>query len=262
MQQVSAQTTLKTVLQIPTRDADDQIVFADRIVKTKEFQDAARGWALTNQSGRRKTIDSLKSRCVPLGSVATVTGAATVNEAYELTKINHAGTSTIQNSFRLINSGTIDRYTTTWPIKAIQYIKKKYDKPIVGHAELQAALPNRFKQAAKSPKIIVAGMTLSLECFLDGKGEYLAAKSTTVIQSAHSLKLLTAFLNSSIANCIYAFEFGGDRLQGGYLRVGPPQLKLLPVPKLETLESSLVKDIEGKVDYLRSEYVAFRARVQ
>jgi hypothetical protein len=39
-----------------------------------------------------------------------------------------------------------------------------------------------------------------------------------------------ALLNSNLIRFVYEQEFGGDKLQGGYLRVGPPQIERLPVP--------------------------------
>lgn len=76
-------------------------------------------------------------------------------------------------------------------------------------------------------------MTLRLECTLDLVGSILAAKSTTIVFNHRDLKCLLALLNSNLIRFVYEQEFGGDKLQGGYLRVGPPQIERLPIPVIE-----------------------------
>ena len=95
--------------------------------------------------------------------------------------------------------------------------------------KLKEILPTRYNES-KRKKIIVAGMTKKLECFLDEKGEYLAGKSTTIIESEDiDLKFILAVLNSKLLTFIYKNIFRSLSLQGGYLRVGTPQLKELPI---------------------------------
>lgn len=36
-------------------------------------------------------------------------------------------------------------------------------------------------------------------------------------------------VDSSLVNFFYDTQYGGDKLQGGYLRIGPPQLKMIPI---------------------------------
>jgi len=64
---------------------------------------------------------------------------------------------------------------------------------------------------------------------LDLRGEYLAGKSTSLIFWQGDLRYLTAILNSTLINFFYNTQFGGDKLQGGYLRIGPPQLRMIPI---------------------------------
>ena len=76
-------------------------------------------------------------------------------------------------------------------------------------------------------------MTKTLECVVDLDGSFLAGKSTTVIESEVDLCWLLGILNSRLMSFYYLSVFGGDRLQGGYLRIGPPQLRTLPVPEFD-----------------------------
>ncbi|MAG44692.1 hypothetical protein CL633_02280 [bacterium] len=173
-------------------------------------------------------LGKITEKSMPLDNFCDIHGAATVGEAYEIKKIirNYDGE---KDYFKFINTGTIDRYTSLWAHKKTQYIKASYNKPIATKKQLKNLLPKRCKDS-KSCKVIVAGMTKKLECFLDEKGEYFAGKSTVIIQSnTLDLKFVLAVLNSKLLSFIYRNIFKSLSLQGGYLRIGVPQIKKLPL---------------------------------
>jgi hypothetical protein len=175
-----------------------------------------------------------------LGDLVTVTGAATVSEAYQLQPlIADRGTPNLRDSdpdLRLINSGTIDRYRLLWGQKPLRYLGQIYQYPIVPQTVLHE-LPAKRLQQAQQPKIIVAGMGLQLEAVLDQRGGILAGKSTSVIGLASRLTsksnlhpyYLLGLLNSHLLSVYLLTRFSGNRLKGGYLRIGPPQLRQLPI---------------------------------
>ena len=72
-------------------------------------------------------------------------------------------------------------------------------------------------------------MTKRLECIVDSNGSFLAAKSTSIVISPINLKFLLGLLNSRLINFYYVSVFGGNRLGGGYLRIGPPQIRTVPI---------------------------------
>ena len=160
-----------------------------------------------------------------LETLATVLGAATVSEAYEIANLISNGSS----GLKLINSGTVDRFSSLWGFKECRYLGKKFLKPVI---KVSAAdqLPVKRRKQAETPKIVIAGMTLRLECALDLEGEILAGKSTSIVLSKLDLRYLVGILNSRAVNYYYNSVFGGNKLQGGYLRVGPPQLSQIPIP--------------------------------
>jgi hypothetical protein len=86
-------------------------------------------------------------------------------------------------------------------------------------------------------------MTKRLEAFADTDGIFLAAKSTTIMvpKSQLDVEYLAALMNSQLMNFVMNRKFGGLALSGGYLRVGPPQLKQLPV---KVPDSSSPRDAE------------------
>lgn len=191
-------------------------------------------WRIFGFTHDTDLIERLKAENAPLAKVATVLGAATVDEAYRLTKLFSEGSPNSRNVLRIVNSGTIDRYEFLWEERPMRYLKQVIPMPIV-LKEHQELLPSKRLEQARSPKIIVAGMTKYLECGLDYKGEFLAAKSTSVV-IPHGVDIfyLVGLLNSKLISFYYTEEHGGNRLSGGYLRIGPPQLRQIPIRVVES----------------------------
>ncbi|GAB4459418.1 MAG: hypothetical protein OHK0037_04800 [Elainellaceae cyanobacterium] len=190
-----------------------------------------------------------------LGQIAPVWGAATVAEAYSLQRWICENATPSASDLRLVNSGTLDRYRMLWGDRPLRYLGDRYLHPTLSALHLRQLSPQRQQQAAQ-PKLIVAGMTQRLECALDETGGILAGKSTSIIQLPNRqapswqasnwqvsvsnclsclatcsdlLWLLLAILNSSLIQWYFVQRHGGNALQGGYLRVGPPQLRQIPI---------------------------------
>ncbi len=165
-----------------------------------------------------------------LGDLAELSGAATVAEAYLLRGLIQDSSAPAAADLRLVNSGTIDRYRCLWGQKRLRYLGQTYLYPTVAAAQFEQLPPKRLYQA-RQPKIIVAGMSLRLECLLDQNGGILAGKSTSVIAQAEAIepRYLLGLLNSRLLSFYLLTRFGGNRLQGGYMRIAAPQLRQLPI---------------------------------
>lgn len=196
----------------------------------------------------------------PITKYCDVVGAATVSEAYELQNILEDIIVPPKEEYsKFINTGTIDRYSSLWGNIATDYIKKQYRRPIVRHRNLRNISEKRLKEA-KSSKVIVAGMTQRLEAFYD-PGTCLAGKSTVlVLPRKLNLKFLTSCMNSKLLSFVYRELFESLSLQGGYLRIGPPQIKRLPIRQINfsTLEKERQKLVKELKDlYANGEFVKF-----
>jgi hypothetical protein len=167
-----------------------------------------------------------------LASVANLSDAATVSEAYGLVELLASSESSAGPTLRFVNTGTIDRYEVLWALYPVQYLGTSYAKPSVLEADLAARFPNRFIQA-KSQKIIVAGLSRVIEACYDSVGDTLAGKSTVlVISSTSDLRFLLALLNSKLLTFLFTEMFGALALQGGYLQINPRQFGRLPIRPL------------------------------
>jgi SAM-dependent methyltransferase len=200
-------------------------VVASRVVLAGEvFADASRPWALCGgEEGR--LVARVRSTGRPLGELAEVRGAATVAEAYAIAGLVREG----PGGLRMINSGTIDAYEQLWGRKRMRYLGSMYMWPVIPD-EFLTSLPAKRLQDARTPKVIVSGMTRRPEAVLDRDGTVLAGKSTTIVTGAAiDLRYVVAVLNSGLMGWYYRAVFGGARLSGGYLTLGPPQIRQVPV---------------------------------
>ncbi|MFN3198309.1 MAG: Eco57I restriction-modification methylase domain-containing protein [Bradymonadia bacterium] len=166
-----------------------------------------------------------------LSTLAEVHGGATVSEAYTmaplLTEVCHGDTCSI----RVINTGTIDPLCVLWGKKKLRYLGRRLQSPVVARPQLDDLPPTRLQQS-RQKKVVVAGLSRRLEAVADLEGEYLAAKSTVVVMPVDgvSVAYLAGVINSDAASAWYRWRYGTLALRGGHLRVGPPQLRALPVP--------------------------------
>ena len=189
-------------------------------------------WHMFTSHDKSNPIERLLSTFPSLDTVAQVLGAATVSEAYEIKSLIEESDKKHVSDLRVANTGTIDRYHLLWGEKRLRYLGNSFLRPIIP-ANRVNKLPIKRKEQAESKKIIVAGMSKILECSIDNIGSFLAGKSTSIIfSSSLDLRYLLSLLNSKLITFCYWNMFGGNKLQGGYYRIGPPQLRLLPVPTI------------------------------
>lgn len=201
-----------------------------------------------NSSAIQLSIVNKVKKGIPLGSIAKVRGAATVNEAYTLKEILKENKNLKEHERKFVNTGTIDRYSIVWATSKTQYIKQAYYCPVVNFDVLKSLYPVRAYET-DSEKIIIAGMTKKLECYYDNK-QCLAGKSTTIVyDSSLDLKYICGILNSKLMSWYYSVYFNSLSLAGGFYRVGAPQVKMLPIIKTtnQTDFNEMVELVEKRI---------------
>lgn len=162
-----------------------------------------------------------------------ISGAATVSEAYKLKPLVREVHSCPSNSrfCKMINTGTIDKYTALWGHSKMQYIKSSYLNPVVLDSDLSSVSTQRLRQA-RSNKIILAGMVKELECIYDA-GEFLAGKSTTIIvedgRDKLPLKVVLALLNSSLISFWYMHYYSSSVMAGGFISIKEKHVRQIPI---------------------------------
>ena len=195
---------------------------------SRYFTQPEHPWPIFAEIQQSDLAERLRHEFPPLDAIAQVSGAATVAEAYEIQPLIQEGKQGSTDKLKVVNSGTIDRYQLLWGEKQLRYLGNSYLYPIISSTLLRR-LPQKRYQQATQPKIIIAGMTQILECAVDLQGCVLAGKSTSIILSQTDLHYLLGVLNSRLMTFYFRSVFSGNSLQGGYLRIGPPQLRKLPI---------------------------------
>lgn len=177
--------------------------------------------------------------------IKEIFSSATVSEAYEIKKFLFDDNN--RDGYKLINTGTIDRYISLWGQKKTQYIKDCYTFPRISSNDLKNVNANREFQA-KSPKIIIAGMSKNIEAFFDQKGEYLAGKSTSIILgNPKILIILVGLLNSKLITFFVNHFYHSLKMAGGYLNIEPEIIGNLPISS-EMLDTQIGKYVIKLID--------------
>jgi len=171
----------------------------------------------------------------------------TVSEAY-LIKENLIDEIIKSNTKKLINSGTIDRYTSKWGDVKTQYIKSQYIYPTIHNSALRSINENRFQQSCQK-KIIIANMTTDLEAFLDNNAEYLAGKSTVIgLGEQNNLLLITGLINSKLISFLYKSVNHSTKMKGGALSVTPSRISAIPIISNGVIEKQIIESVEKRLD--------------
>lgn len=183
-----------------------------------------------------------------LNKYFTLEEAATVSETYEIANylIDYDDTEDISEYFKFINTGTIDKYSSLWGKEKMTYVKQKYLKPVILKSDLKSNFKRRYIQST-SPKIITTGIRY-FECYLDSKGEYLAAKSTVIIRDENDIKLSTILpiLNS---NVIYYFlkEAYSGLAMGGGVNFTANNLSKIPIPNINEQQIEILNEYSRRL---------------
>jgi len=127
------------------------------------LNDSILGFVLSSKfSITKKVIDA----SINLASAGVINATSTAGEAEQF----HSYITNDSSDFKLINTGTIDRYAVTWGINELTDKGEKYltpylpkDKDLLGK--------NRYELYGK-PKIIFAKIALRTEAFYDDEGCY------------------------------------------------------------------------------------------
>lgn len=151
------------------------------------------------------------------------------------------------DGFKLINTGTIDRFATTWGKETLTDQGKKYKFPYLPKA-IKLLGENRFSLYS-SPKIVFAKIALKTEAFYDEHGEY-ASINTNCIHSFSPIfnpLYILAWVNSKLFQYIYECFFDGLRMSGGYLTYSAPTLSNMYINNAGVEAQENIAALSGQV---------------
>ncbi|MEX5265964.1 Eco57I restriction-modification methylase domain-containing protein [Kocuria sp. CPCC 205231] len=151
---------------------------------------------------------------------------------------------------KMINTGTIDPYVSTWGYEPLTNQGQTFMRP---RLDVNNSIVSANRRALySSRKIIISKIGKTCEAFYDAEGEY-ASINTNCIHSfspEYLPEYVLCWLNSKLYN--YAFEclFDGLRMNGGYLLYSAPNLKNTPIKQISLDEQQLFVELGQKLTEL------------
>jgi hypothetical protein len=205
------------------------------------------GFVLSRNS---KLLEPLLKNTTALSNICEVNATTTAGEADEFSEfICNKNTN---YSKKIINTGTIDPYTSLWGLSEMTNKGKKYLTPYIDTKKSRMAL-RRIKMYSL-PKIIFAKMAKNVEAFLDIDGEFASINTNCLYNPIDgvSLKYICSIVNSKLFMFIYDLFFGTLRMSGGYYQFQAPQLRVMPVLVVENEKQEMLVKIVDRILFKKS----------
>ena len=194
-------------------------------------------------------IKRIFAKCKPLEEVAEVQATSTAAEADEYSGYINENKSGLP----IINTGTIDRYLTTYGITKFMNKGQKLQMPHLDASKIS----DKRRGLYQTPKIVLAKLALRIEGFVDDVGAY-ASINTNCIHTPkkdYSIEYLAGLINSKLMSFIYSELFSGLKMSAGYFQFQAPQIRILPIAESTKDKQdrmiSLVKEIISLNEHLR-----------
>jgi tRNA1(Val) A37 N6-methylase TrmN6 len=205
----------------------------------------------------KKIISQSKS----LNSVCKINATSTAGEADEYHNIINE-----TNGFKLINTGTIDRYNSLWGYEALIDKGNNYLTPYLP-SNSNLISQNRQELYGRS-KIIIAKIALRSEAYLDEFGVY-ASINTNCLHSFNdniNPKFILGWINSKLFQFVFECFFDGLRMAGGYLLYSAPNLNStfikVPTKNINDSMTSLVDKIIFLNQNINAKTSTFLSRIE
>lgn len=166
-----------------------------------------------------------------VGDVFDVAASMTAGDAYDLkpflTDADHAG-------LRFVTTGLIEPGHCTWGQTRCRYLGEDFANPrIIEAPGLTPSLRGRLAKSRR-PKVLVAGLTRRVECFLDEQGQFAGGVSTfSIYHPADDRKALADLCRHLLSEPVgqrFVAELGGSGLRGRHITMSKAFLRSLPMP--------------------------------
>lgn len=167
-----------------------------------------------------ETIARLEVNNKKLGDFYQCENACATSDCYKLKEIlfslETAEEFDADNHYKVINTGTIGRYTSRWGKQPMKYLKDKYEYPVVYKKAFHELFPNSYGQKGAKKKIIIKGLTL-LDASIDYEGIIIPGKSTMMVECTcyEDLLYLAGIVNSKLMIYFVKQKYSSSSYNGG-----------------------------------------------
>ena len=199
-------------------------------------------------------IDLVKGK---LSDLAECENACATSDFYVVKDlIEENSTPNMDIYYKLINTGTIEKYRNRWADKEISY-GGKYSFPVVNKDIFNIKLGKSYTKRAASPKIIFKGLNLLDGC-IDEDANIIPGKSTIVIcnNDIELLKFLLGLLNSKLPIFYIKTKYASSSYCGG-ITFSKDMVNTIPLPSNQSHIRAIaelvnkildIKNVESKAD--------------
>lgn len=183
-----------------------------------------------------RQIEAMPGR---LGNFGTCQPTCATSDAYKLVPLVREGA----RGYKLVNTGTIAKFTTHWGIRPMKYLGKEYQNPVCSKIMFHRMFPHSYGDKIRFPKIIIKGLN-RLDAMPDFKAEYLPAKTTLIFHSEHRNNLLFALgvINSDLMQKYVNEKYRGHSYNGG-VTFTKEMITQMPVPSTKKSFTRIVKKV-------------------
>ena len=182
------------------------------------------------------------NQSVSITKCATINATSTASEADDYHKLINNKTG-----FKLINTGTIDRYESLWGRNELTDKGTRFLTPYLANNTRE--ISNNRMNLYNSPKIILAKVAKKTEAFYDIKGEY-ASVNTNCFHSFNinfEPRYILAWLNSKLFQYTFECLFEGLKMQGNYLLYSSPNVSKMFIKEVNINEQQPFVELVDKI---------------
>jgi len=191
----------------------------------------------------------------PLGTLLPCENACATSDAYRLKPLiaEAKGRFSPRRHYRVLNTGTLDRFDSRWGVKPMTYLGDRYHEPVVERARFAAEFVNGYRTKADAKKVIVKGLT-RLDATLDLTGDVIPGKTTLILRSDDEdlLKFAAAVLNSPVAAFYVRACYPSSSYNGG-IAFTKTMIDSVPVPGDSALRTEVVQLVDQLIEFMHAE---------
>ncbi|WP_233864816.1 type IIG restriction enzyme/methyltransferase [Paraburkholderia adhaesiva] len=198
-----------------------------------------------------------------LGSLLACENACATSDAYRLKPLieEAKGRFSPRRHYRVVNTGTLDRFVSRWAAKPMTYLGDRYHEPVVERTRFAAEFANGYRAKADAKKVIVKGLT-RLDATLDLTGDVIPGKTTLMLRSDDEdlLKFVAAVINSPLAAFYLRACYPSSSYNGG-IAFTKAMIDSVPVPGSATLRTNVVRLVDRLIELSEVERHADHAAI-
>ncbi len=209
------------------RDINLKRIIPKQIIKPPYAYD----WLFSNSIELLAKIETHKGRLLQLG---VCENACATDDAYRLREFieEEPARGSEKEWFRVVNTGTIGKYTPKWGEREMVYLGRRYRRPVVSKRRFLKAFPRSYGRKSVKKKVILKGLNL-LDACLDSDGTVIPGIPTLLIPSDNLelLKLLLSMVNSRVAFFYIKEKYPGSSYNQG-ITFTKEMINNLPIPEI------------------------------